>query len=81
MSAMRVDDIARGNTESWVTKRNAVDHNSATQDLGVDDDLGEHRFMGFGEPPPPAPRIHSEGLLQTDITAKFTDASSGLFAP
>ena len=82
MTTMGVDDIARGSFLPPITKI-LTDQNSGTRDLDVDDrnDTEVHQFMNFGGPPPPAPEIHSQGMIQTDITAIFSDASSGLLLP
>ena len=83
MAAMGVDDIARGNFLPPIM-RILIDDSSGTRDLDVDDDGNDtevHHFMSFGGPPPPAPEIYSSGMVQTDITAMFSEASSGLLLP
>ena len=32
-------------------------------------------FAGFDEEPPPAPKLHSQGVIAMDITEQLTDAA------
>jgi hypothetical protein len=45
-------------------------------DLDINEDPSNlSAVAGFGEKPPPAPKLHSQGVIAMDITEQFTDAA------
>lgn len=57
----------------FLTKRFCM---TEASDLSIDDGPSHSGpFTAFDSEPPPAPKLHSIGVIATDITAQFTHAA------
>lgn len=82
MSANGVDDLARGNLHpSDYRSGIPANEGAETGQLGMDDESHIQLYNEYNGAPPPAPRVYSRGMLQTDVTYGFNKASAGLFMP
>jgi hypothetical protein len=55
---------------------------TGTSGLDINDDSKKAgSFMSYDDKPPPAPKIHSRGVIATDITQRFVKATESTFLP
>ena len=83
MASDDVTHISEGKRAHVGLKASLADEFQELANLALDGD--DHRrpapFAGYDSEPPPAPKLHSQGIIAMDITQQFTKAAQGQSHP